>query len=182
MALSYNEVKQRAIKFSNEWKDETRERAEGKTFLDQFFDVFGINRRRISMFEVKVRTYDDADGYIDLLWKGMLLVEFKSRGFSLDKAYEQAKNYTTGLQQKDLPRYILVSDFARFRLYDLEENSIDEFKLKDLYKNIKLFNFILGYQKTSYKEQDPVNIAAAELMGKLHDKLKSVGYTGHHLE
>src|SRR6185437_3271892 len=42
--------------------------------------------------------------------------------------------------------------------------------------------FIAGYEKRTFREQDPVNIAAAALMGKLHDKLKSVGYTDHPLE
>jgi type I restriction-modification system DNA methylase subunit len=40
----------------------------------------------------------------------------------------------------------------------------------------------LGYQKKVYKEQDPANIKAAELMGKLHDRLEEIGYTGHPLE
>ena len=31
-------------------------------------------------------------GYIDLLWKGVLLIEHKSRGHDLDRAYEQAKD------------------------------------------------------------------------------------------
>ena len=39
-----------------------------------------------------------------------------------------------------------------------------------------------GYQTTAYKEQDPVNIQAAERMGRLHDKLKAAGYKGHELE
>ena len=41
---------------------------------------------------------------------------------------------------------------------------------------------MLGYQKKVYKEQDPANIQAAELMGKLHDRLKEIGYEGHPLE
>ena len=125
---------------------------------------------------------DGKDGYIDLLWKGILLVEHKSRGKDLDRAYQQAKDYFPGIKDRDLPRYILVSDFARFRLYDLEEDTQHEFPLKELYKNIRLFGFIAGYQTTSYKEQDPVNIKAAERMGRLHDKLKAVGYAGHELE
>ena len=44
------------------------------------------------------------------------------------------------------------------------------------------FGFILGVQKRSFKDQDPVNITASELMGKLHDALEDVGYTGHDLE
>ena len=49
-------------------------------------------------------------------------------------------------------------------------------------KNIHRFGFILGYQKKFYKDEDPVNIKAAEMMGKLHDALLSTGYTGHKLE
>lgn len=40
-----------------------------------------------------------------------------------------------------------------------------------------LFGFIGAYQKRTYKEQDPVNIEAAELVGQLHDKLKEIGYS-----
>ena len=107
-----------------------------------------------------------------------MLVEHKSRGKNLDRAFQQAKDYFPGIQDRDLPRYILVSDFARFRLYDLEEDTEHEFTLKNLYKNVRLFGFVAGYQTTSYKEQDPVNIKAAERMGKLHDKLKAIGYAG----
>jgi len=106
----------------------------------------------------------------------------KSRGKNLDKAYQQAIDYTHGLQQHELPKYILICDFEVFRLYDLEENKTVEFKLNDLVNNVQHFGYILGYQKNVYKEQDPANIKAAELMGKLHDRLKEIGYSGHPLE
>src|SRR3989339_2191527 len=182
MPLSWNEIKDRALKFSQEWADEASEDAEAKPFLDAFFNVFGVPRRRVASFEQRVKKLDGQDGYIDLLWKGILLVEQKSRGKDLDRAYQQAKDYFPGIQDRDLPRYILVSDFARFRLYDLEEDTQHEFTLKNLYKNVRRFGFVAGYQTTSYKEQDPVNIKAAERMGKLHDKLKAAGYQGHELE
>ncbi len=182
MPLSWNEIKSRATAFSNEWKDEVSEDAEAKSFWDGFFNIFGISRRRVATFEQQVKKIDDKTGFIDLLWKGTILIEHKSRGKDLDKAYQQAKDYFPGLTDKELPRYILVSDFERFRLFDLEENTQQEFKLNELVNNVSLFGFIAGYQKRSYKEQDPVNIEAAELMGKLHDKLKAIGYTGHHLE
>jgi len=106
----------------------------------------------------------------------------KSRGKNLDKAYQQAIDYTHGLKQHELPKYILVSDFENFQLYDLEEDKHIEFKLNDLVNNVQHFGYILGYQKKVYKEQDPANIKAAELMGKLHDRLKEIGYNGHPLE
>jgi type I restriction-modification system DNA methylase subunit len=182
MPLSWNEIKTRATNFSKEWQDETNENAEAKSFWDGFFNVFGISRRRVATFEQQVKKADDKQGYIDLLWKGMILIEHKSRGKDLDRAYKQAKDYFPGLNEKELPKYILVSDFERFRLYDLENNAQTEFKLKDLINHVGLFSEIAGYIKKTYKEQDPVNIQAAELMGKLHDKLKAIGYSGHHLE
>lgn len=182
MPLSWNEIKNRALQFSKEWAEETRENAEAKSFWDAFFHVFGISRRRVATFEEPVKKLDDKYGFIDLFWKGTLLVEHKSRGKNLDKAYSQALDYFNGLKEYELPKYVLVSDFARFRLYNLDENKQKEFELNNFVDNVHLFGFIAGYQKREYKEQDPVNIEAAELMGKLHDKLLEIGYSGHNLE
>lgn len=182
MPLSWNEIKTRAAAFSNKWKDEVNEDAEAKSFWDDFFNIFGISRYRVASFEKAVKKTDNRQGYIDLLWKGQILIEHKSRGKDLDKAFAQAKDYFPGLTEKELPRYILVCDFGKFRLYDLENGQHNEFSLSQLKDNVALFGFIAGYEKKTYKEQDPVNIEAAELMGRLHDKLKAVGYTGHQLE
>ncbi|MEY3451696.1 MAG: hypothetical protein RL711_1522 [Bacteroidota bacterium] len=182
MALSWNEIKDRALNFSKEWADTSNEEADAKPFLVEFFNVFGISSKRVSTFEHRVKKLDDKDGYIDLLWKGTILIEMKSRGKNLDKAYQQAIDYTHGLKQHELPKYILISDFENFRLYDLEESKTVEFKIADLINNVQHFGYILGYQKKVYKEQDPANIKAAELMGKLHDRLEEIGYTGHPLE
>jgi hypothetical protein len=182
MTLSWNEIKDRALKFSKEWADTSNEEADAKPFLVEFFNVFGITSKRVSTFEHRVKKLDNKDGYIDLLWKGTILIEMKSRGKNLDKAYGQAKDYLHGLKEHELPKYILISDFENFRLYDLEENKMIEFKLNDLVNNVQHFGYLLGYQKKVYKEQDPANIKAAELMGKLHDRLEEIGYTGHPLE
>lgn len=182
MPLSWNEIKTRAIAFSKEWEGESSEDAEAKSFWDAFFEVFGVHRRRIASFEVPIQREDGSGGFIDLLWKGILLVEHKSLGKDLDRAAAQARDYFPGLKDRDLPRYVLVSDFARFRLYDLEEGTQTEFALKDLPRHLRLFGFVAGYQSRSFKEQDPVNIKAAERMGRLHDALEEDGYTGHKLE
>ncbi len=182
MALSWNEIKDRALKFSIEWADETKERAEKDSFWNDFFHVFGISRRRVATFEEPVKKLSGNQGFIDLFWKGTLLVEHKSKGRSLDKAYEQATDYFPGLKEHELPKYILVSDFDKIKLFDLDEGTNHEFLVSELYKNIKLFGFIAGYQKRNFKEEDPVNIKAAELMGKFHDQLEEFGYEGHNLE
>lgn len=182
MPLSWNEIKSRALAFAKEWDGEASEHANAKPFWDDFFNVFGITRKRVATFEEPVKKLGEKQGFIDLFWKGVLLIEHKSRGKDLDKAYVQALDYFPGIPERDLPKYVLVSDFAKFRLYDLEENTQLEFALADLHKNVQAFGFIAGYQTHKIKEQDPVNIKAAERMGRLHDQMKAVGYEGHPLE
>ncbi|MEO8275880.1 MAG: DNA methyltransferase [Thermoanaerobaculia bacterium] len=186
MPLSWNEIRDRSVAFVREWSDESSEDAEAKSFWDAFFHVFGVERRRLAQFEAPVSLVRNAGktgtGYVDLFWKGRLLVEHKSRGKDLDRAYAQAVDYFEGIADRDLPRYILVSDFARLRLDDLETGERHEFPLQELPKNLRLFGFIAGYEARPPRPQDPVNLAAAERMGKLHDKLKASGYEGHDLE
>ncbi len=190
MPLSWNEIKSRAHAFSKTWAAETSERAEAQSFWNEFFAIFGLERRRVAMFEKQVQLSRAGErikrGRIDAFWKGKLLIEHKSAGESLDRAFVQAADYFDALPARDLPRHILVSDFARFRLYDLEAEgeagSEVEFRLADLHKHIKRFAFIAGYTVQEIRPQNPVNIKAAERMGRLHDALKASGYTGHALE
>jgi len=184
MPLSLNEIRTRAFAFAKEWESETREDAEAKTFWDQFFHVFGVARRRVASFEVPIKKAAGNDGFIDLLWKGTLLVEHKSRGRDLDRAKGQAFDYFVGLKDRDLPRYVIVSDFARIRLYDLDESGRPPFEctLAELPSEIGQFGFLSGYQAKTFAPEDPANIKAAERLGKLHDLLSDTGYGGHDLE
>lgn len=181
MPLSWNEIKSRAIAFSKKWEDTTREEADAKEFLVEFLNIFGVERKKVATFEHKVKKLSKASGYIDLLWPGMLLVEMKSRDENLEKAYRQAKEYCHGLADHDYPKFILICDFNTFHLYD-ENAERHEFTLGEIVKYVRLFSPIAGYQKVEFKEQDPVNIKAAELMGRLHDQLEESGYVGHELE
>ncbi len=182
MPLSWNEIKDRALAFSREWADEARETAEAQTFWNQFFDIFGISRRRVASFEEPAQKLGNRRGEIDLFWKGMLIAEHKSRGKNLDRAYQQALDYFPGIIERELPRYVLVSDFARMRLHDLETGTAQEFALAELHKRVGLFAFIAGYATQTLAPEDPVNRRAAERMGRLHDRLKASGYAGHPLE
>lgn len=183
--LTQAEIRQNAVRFVHEWKDERRERAESQTFWNEFFQIFGYSRRRIASFEESVKLLGDRRGSIDVFWKGKMIAEQKSRGRDLDKAFTQATDYFEGLKENDLPKYVLVSDFARFRLYDLDaagETAQQEFLLEELSEKIHLFGFISGYEKREYKDQDPVNVRVAEKIGELHDALLASGYAGHKLE
>jgi hypothetical protein len=182
MRLSWNEIRARAARFADEWKTAHYERGESQTFYNEFFDVFGVTRRRVASFEEPVRRLGNGRGFIDLFWKGVLLVEQKSAGRDLTRAKEQALDYFPGLKEHELPRYVLVSDFQTFELHDLEDGSATRFTLSQLPEHVEDFGFILGVQRRTFRDQDPVNIKASEMMGKLHDALQESGYLGHHLE
>jgi hypothetical protein len=186
MPLSWNEIKSRPLNFSRTWEDAANEDSQGKPFWIDFFEIFGITNKRVATFEHAVKKLPGAkartDGFVDLFWPGMLLVEQKSRGKNLDHALTQALAYFPGIAERDLPQIVIVCDFARFRVHRLGSGETVEFALKDLHKHIRLFGFVAGYKVQTIKAQDPVNIKAAERMGRLHDALKASGYTGHPLE
>lgn len=187
MPLSPNEVRSRAASFSREWAGQGYEKGQTQLFYREFFDVFGVPVKRVATFEEPVKHADTSKrGFIDLFWKGKLLVEQKSKGQNLIKAKTQALDYFPSLKDEDLPRYVLLSDFQTFELYDLEATAPEDaelkFPLKDFAKHVHKFGFITGVEKKIFKDQDPVNIQAAELVGALHDALEDSGYTGHDLE
>lgn len=182
MSLPWSDVRKNAIHFVRDFCEETRERAEAQTFWNAFFSVFGVSRPKLASFEQPVKLLGDKRGSIDLFWKGTLIVEHKSAGKDLDRAYTQALDYFPGLKEHELPKIIIVSDFQRIKVYDLIKDTSHEFKLKDFPENLGYFRFMLGYEQRDYKEEPEVNIEAAQLMGRLHKRLKNDGYVGHPLE
>ena len=182
MRLSWNEVRARAAAFAEEWKDASYEKGEAQSFYNDFFEAFGVRRRTVARYEAHVEKLDNSHGFIDLFWPGVLLVEHKSAGRDLKKAYGQAGDYFDALPENERPRYILVSDFRTFELHDLDEREEISFPLADLPKRVEAFGFILGVQRRTFRDQDPANVRAAELVGRLHDALDEAGYRGHDLE
>lgn len=182
MGLNWNEIKSRALLFSKTWADACNEDSQAKPFWIDFFEIFGITNKRVATFELNVKKLGGAQGFVDLFWPGVLLVEHKSRGKSLDDAVDQAIGYLHHLPERDLPQLVVVCDFARFRVRHLATGETVEFELKHLHKHVKLFGLLAGYKVQDIQAEDPVNIKAAERMGRLHDALKASGYSGHALE
>ena len=199
---SWSEIRKAATAFSKRWKDAYDEKSQAQSFLKEFFAVFGVDAVTVATFEHRVKFADGSQGYADCFWQGKILVEMKSRGKDLDAAYRQAMEYVRSLRSDgaspsrrsahdgegavvtQLPRAIVVSDFARIRFYDLSRDcALTEFGLKDLRKYVTLFGYMIGAEDSGgIREQDPVNRKAAEQMARLHDAMKAVGYAGHPLE
>ena len=182
MRLSWNEVRLRAAAFSEKWQAAKYEKGETHSFYNDFFQVFGVERRNVARYEEHVVKLDNRSGFIDLFWPSVLIVEQKSAGRDLQKAYGQAGEYFDALPERERPRFILVGDFQTFELRDLDENREICFALPDLRAHVEEFGFILGVHTRAFRDQDPANIEAAELVGTLHDALKATGYGGYDLE
>ena len=182
MRLSWNEIRARAGIFARQWLNAGYEKGETQSFYNDFFHIFGVRRESVARYEERVEKLDDTSGFIDLFWPGVLIVEQKSAGRDLSAAYEQAGGYFDALTESERPRYILVSDFQRFELHDLLQRDKVSFRLDELPDHVEKFGFILGVASRTFRDQDPANIQAAELVGKLHDSLRDAGYPAHDLE
>ena len=179
--LTINDIRGNANAFVKEWQGETREDAERQSFWNDFFEIFGIKRRRFVTFERNVTKLKGTPGRFDAFWPGNLLVEHKSAGQDLDKAMDQAEGYLNTLAEEELPRLIVLSDFARFRVLNLETGDEVEFPLAELPDHIETFTFLAGYRPRWFEDQAEVNVKAAALMGKIYDRLAENGYDGEQL-
>ncbi len=184
MSLTLNEIKRNAIEFIREHADDHNEKSEAQNFWRDFFAIWGISARKVGVFEERAKTLKGTTGFVDFFWPGTLLIEHKSAGKDLDEALKQALDYccSTDFLDSALPRFVMVCDFKKFKLIDLSQRVTHEFTLPELHEKLHLFNFILGYEQRTYKDEDPVNIKAAERMGAVYDGLKKSGYDGHPLQ
>jgi hypothetical protein len=183
MRLQWSEIRARAAAFSERHRDARYEKGETHTFYNEFFECFGVSRRQVATYEQRVRNLPgDKQGFIDLFWPRVLIVEQKSAGLDLKAASNQALDYYDWLPEAQRPRYILTCDFQRWHLLDLDEGREWRFLLADLKRHVEAFAFILGVQPRLHRRQSPANAKASQLMGRLHEALAATGYSGHDLE
>ena len=179
MSVNWRDVQEKAAAFAHEWKDAGSEDSEAKAFWVRFFDVFDVRERSLGMFERRVELLGERRGKIDFFAPNKFLVEHKSRGENLDAAFEQAANYFDALSEDEKPRFIIVSDFARFRIYDLEaegENRTQEFLLSELPDNVTRFGFLTEEEVREYVEEEPITVRAVKTIGELYEILKVSQY------
>ena len=185
-ALSWEEIEDRAAGFRKYWESQKcAERQQAQRFVTEFLSVFGMENplENNGEFEHKCPKEVGDDGYIDYFLPKKLIVEMKSKGKDLRKAFEQVKDYVFHLPADEMPELVLVCDFDKFELYHRTTAEHVSFKLKDIRKYVRHFANIAGYEtQRIYDEQLDVNIQAAMKMAKIHDALKEFGYEGHELE
>lgn len=146
-----DEIKNKALAFIAEHKDDRDETQQAQQFLRDFIGIFNKeNAKRGYEFKVNV---NGSSRRIDYLWQGLFLVEMKGWGIDFDKIepnhdtspVSQADRYYQALSDKNKPKYIMVCNFESMRLYDVnKQDDYIEFKTTDLMDNLDNFAFLLG--------------------------------------
>lgn len=180
--ITTNEIRTRLSTFSVQWKNAKRENADAKLFWARFYECFGLRPESATIYEQAVEKLNGGIGFIDSFIPGLLIVEHKTKGLDLDKAYKQASEYFMALPEADKPRYIITSDFANFIRYDLKTGTRNECKLKDLSKHAGWFRFLTEIDPPEILEESPINRHAAYAVSKLHEALVMANFTGRDLE
>lgn len=183
MALTRNEIRKRLSAFAKEQQGASNERSQAQTFWLRFYECFGIRAESATIYEQSVKKISGAQGFIDSFIPGKLIVEHKSKGKDLDAAFDQASEYFLSLKEEDRPRYIITSDFARIRLYDLQSGGgYHQCKLAELSKKADWFMFLVEGELTDYTEESEADRSAAYTISKLHEALLRANFKGRDLE
>lgn len=177
--------KRRAEEFAEYWKDRGYEKGESQPFwLELLENVFGVeNPARFISFEDKVML--DHAGFIDgYIPSSRVMIEQKSRNKDLRKPvrqsdgtlltpFQQAKRYVTELPVSKHPRFIVVSNFTEFLIYDMEKPSgePESILLKDLPNEYYRLNFLTDRESELLKREMAVSVQAGDIVGALYDKL-----------
>ena len=192
MAIIEKERQQAAQKFVQYWKNEAQgnERSETQTFWNSLLhDVLGVaDPKKLIAYEVKVELAHAS--FIDaLLPSTHVLIEHKSRGTDLSKAkaqsdgdmltpFQQAERYNNHLPYSKRARFIIVSNFDEFWLYDLEQAkpAPEIIALSDLPQQINRFEFLIDTnlvdeEQAIAQEKKALSIEAGKVVAQLYDKL-----------
>lgn len=183
--MTDKEQKKAARDFSEYWKDRGYEKGESQPFwLSLLRDVLGVaHPEHFITFEDKVMLDHTSfiDGYIPT---SRVLIEQKSKGKDLRKPikqsdgtfltpFQQAKRYVTELPVSKHPRFIVVSNFSEFLIYDMENpmGEPDSILLENLSKEYYRLNFLVDTGSELLKQEMEISIKAGEIVGVLYDKL-----------
>ena len=147
--LSWNEIEDRAVKFQAYWKDsEGNEKQEAQRFETDFMNIFGVDWKD-GFHEHQITLKDGSIGYIDYFIPGKILIEMKSKGKSLTRAYTQAMGYVHSLKPEEIPVLVVVCDFDKMQVYNLDkDHRYKPFKVSRIKNYVRIFGILAGYDTT----------------------------------
>lgn len=186
MSLDYQHIREQLHRIIHDYKDaEGYERGQSQNFWTQIFNAYGVSGQvQSKAFEHRLKD-DKSQKYVDAFIPKLVMIEQKSRGIDLNKAYNQVSKYYERLSAADKPRYIVLSNFDELWLFDIENPlNIKEYKcpLADLPKNAEWLDFLApNAAMAEIVEENPINRQATEMVAKLHQAFISDGVNADEL-
>lgn len=183
--LTQAQQRKAAREFAKRWEGRGYEKGDSDTFwITLLSEVYGVeNPADFIIFEDKVML--DNTSFIDgRIPSTHVLIEqksidkdltkpFKQSDGSLLSPFQQAKRYSAELPYSERPRWIVVSNFKEFHIFDMEKpgGEPEVVLLKDLEEDYYRLNFLVDEGDHYIKRATEVSIQAGELVGILYDAL-----------
>jgi hypothetical protein len=191
--LSISEIRARAAAFARDWNallvaeaDQLGnfESRHDQNFVRELLGVFGQTDKRAALWQERAKRYDSkgtGTGRIDALIPGTAIIEVKSPGKNLANAEQQALSYLPSLPERDLPQFVLTTDFHYFRLLDRlapDDANIIEFDLSELPNHADRLLPLAGYEsEQTTQTQAEASIKASKLMGELYEAMHTANFS-----
>lgn len=190
MAIVNRDMKENAEAFILRWRGTTTERAEAQTFTNEFFQIFGLDRKNLAQFEKPIQKKDETGtGFADLFWSGKLIIESKSAHLDnpkhWDKTLIQAEEYIENLLPHQRPQFIMLMNFKRIKKYEVivgksnnvKINFLTEVPLEQLANKLDEFIFFLEFANRLESDEEKVNQEAARRIANVYDAIERKGYS-----
>jgi len=171
--------------FSHKWEGRGYEKGESQPFwLELLEKVLEVeDSYSVISFEnqVKLSNTSFIDAYIESTYT---LIEQKSVDKDLRKPipqsdgtlltpFQQAKRYAAELPYSKRPRWVVISNFKSFHVYDMEnpQGEPEVIELANLEKEYWRLAFLVDTGSLHLKKEMEVSLRAGEIIGEIYDEL-----------
>lgn len=180
------EQKAAAKRFVDRWQNRGDEKQDTHNFWYELLqEVYGVEKPSYIFDQEKRVSFNGSTKFIDGYIKSTkVLIEQKGEKIDITKAekqsdgsvltpYEQGKRYADNLNNADRPRWIVVCNFQKFEVHDLENLDVEPIviELKDLPKAFNSLSFLINLNDHARHAEMDISVKAATLIGKLYDAL-----------
>ena len=179
-------IRQQLRAFVEHYQHANYERGQAQAYWNALFRCYNVGEPTLAKaFEHRLKL-NKKNNYIDAFIPGKLIVEHKGSHVDLSSAIEQLQGYYSLLPPSEQPRYAVLCNFQKIRLYDfsnLLKPVITECAIHELPEKAELFKFLLPDEtETGFLEQPSVDVKASQAIAELHKVLDGDGYQGRDLE
>ena len=176
--MDINVLKSNLVEFSK-WKEaycKGYEKGEAQIFLDRFFKAYGYEgtKEAGANFEqlVKKGSQKGGSGFIDCIFKDIVLIEMKKGGSDLTHHYNQLLTYWVQCTPK--PKYAILCNFDEFWIYDFNvqvQLPVQVLKTSELSKHPEALLFMLGKQPKFNRNLVEITQRAVEVVSQVYNNL-----------